>query len=338
MMIVTIRELARQLGVSPATVSLALNGNPKISEPTRRRVGTAAERLRYTPNYAAQSLSRGRAHRIDIAVPTVGGFVSGFLTMFLRGAHRCATTVDYRLSLSIVDREEELAGELIPLVASRAVDGIIVVNPGFGGPYQALDERRIPYVVLGRAAEETTVRVDSDNQRVGEDIAHHLRESGYASVLFLGSSGLTLTHDRLTGLRSVMGEKAVHFREAVGAAEAGYLSTQAAVVAGLRFDAVVATSDSIAAGALRALSEQGIAVPDAVGVVGMDNDLAPFLIPALTSVDFDPGELGFRAVDRLLRVMRGEAAPDVEIIGHRLIPRASTLKRATRVEPAVDRS
>jgi DNA-binding LacI/PurR family transcriptional regulator len=111
-----------------------------------------------------------------------------------------------------------------------------------------------------------------------------------------------------------------------------------AVIAGLRFDAVVATSDSIAAGALRALSEQGIAVPDAVGVVGMDNDLAPFLIPALTSVDFDPGELGFRAVDRLLRVMRGEAAPDVEIIGHRLIPRASTLKRATRVEPAVDRS
>lgn len=327
----TIRDIARQAGVSVSTASLALNGSARVAEATRHRVEAVAERLGYRPSRAARNLSLGRTHSIVVLDPAGGeALTGGFFARFVRGLHDAALERGYTLAISIVADESEALAQTDTLVQERWCDGVVVLNPSDNLDLLALlGERGFPHVVLGRDPRHDAPSVDNDNRAVGRDAARHLLGLGRRRLVLLdGPEAQTFARDRADGFRAALreaglepGPDAVRYTD--GGPDASEALVPELLAAGV--DGVVAVSDLQAIAVLRGLRRAGARVPDDVAVVGMNNDaLGDYVEPRLTTIDLDARALG-RAAARML--LGRIAAPDEpggrELVGHRLIQRES---------------
>lgn len=329
----TIRDIARHAGVAVSTASLALNGDARVREETRRRVLAAAEALSYHPMRAARSLSRGMTWSLHLLDPVRSGSLSsGFFARFVRGVHDVARQANYSVALSVLDDEAEAQALAERLVFERWTDGILLVNPSASRDIlERLVTSGFPFVVLGRAAVSHVLSVDNDNVRVAFDATTHLLDSGRAPVLFLdGPEHQTFAQDRAEGHRRAL--------EAAGApldrrlvrfvgrtADEARKEVAAVLREGLAFESVLAVSDAMAIGAMRALRDRGRRIPDDVAVMGMNNDdLTEYTDPTLSSVELNAYELGRRATGLLLGAIRGEvSAPTRRIVPHETVLRES---------------
>jgi len=333
----TIRDIARKAGVAVSTASLALNGDERVRTETRARVLEAAEALSYHPMRAARSLSRGITWSLHLLDPDSSGALSnGFFTRFVRGVHDTAQRHGYSVSLSILDNEAEASALARRLVQERWADGIILMNPSASpDTLEGLHEVGFPTVVLGRAPLPHTHSVDSDNVRVGFDATSYLLSRAPGPVLLLnGPRQQTFTRDREEGYLKAL-ERAGQaadpelMRSISGAAGDARQEVDRLLRAGVRFRSVLAVSDGMAVGAMRALREHGKRVPDEVAVMGMNNDdLAEYTDPRLSSVELNAYDLGGRATKLLLAAIggeQGEAQGDVQraLVPHRLALRES---------------
>lgn len=333
----TIRDIADRAGVSVSTASLALNGDARVRPATRERVLEAARELSYHPTHAAKSLSSGRAYAINVvnlAMPT--DLASGFFTRFVRGVHDAAEAARYTVTLSILGSRAEAGSVLERLVRERRTDGLVLMNPSeherLLGRLQA---QQVPHVLLGRSSGNELLSVDSDNVRLAFDATAHLLEQGCEALLLLaGPPHHTFTQERATGFRRALEQagrgdvdRAVLFFE--GGAEAARRVVEERLDGGAPFDGVVAVSDVLAIGALRALNERKIAVPARVALVGMnDDDLCEYVRPRLTSVNLDAYRLGREAAELLLEAIDNPPdAPVRRLIDHRLAVRESSSRK-----------
>ncbi len=329
----TIRDIARLAGVAVSTASLALNDDPRVRPTTRQAVLEVAEALDYHPMRAARSLSSGRTWSLHVLEPMRNGALSsGFFTRFVSGIHDTARAANYGVALSVLDDETEAEAVAERLIQERGTDGIVLMNPS-ASPLlvERLLASAFPFVVLGRSPVPSAPSVDNDNVRVAYDATRHLLATGKAPVLLLNGPGhQTFTHDRAEGHRRALrdaglGAEADLLRFIPGTAEAARLEVRHALDAGLAFRSVLAVSDGMAIGAMRALREGGRRVPDDVAVMGMNNDdVAEFTDPRLSSVELGAFELGCEATDLLLAAVRGEpAGTERRIVPHSLALRES---------------
>ena len=292
---------------------------------TREEVLRVAESLGYVRNLAAATLSSGRSWRIELVcdLDSIGG---GFFNDFLRGAHAVLHPAGYSLTLSALADPHEAATHLERLHAAGAIDAVLFTNPTV---HDHFPETPYPGVVLGRPAGGAAVpRVDSDNPRVGEDIARHLHALGHRRMRVLEPAGRTFAADRAAGMlatwRALGLDEGLIERVPVGQSAGGV----AAALADFAGSAVVTMSDSQAGRAVRALRARGLRVPEDVSVVGMNDDLAPLLEPSLTSVNFNAPLLGEAAARSLLAALSGREVPPVTLVPHLLVPRHSTAAAA----------
>ena len=311
-MAATIRDVAKKAGVSVSTASLALNGKPLVSPETRRKVLEAARELNYYPHTTAKNLADGRTRTLSLIIPVTLEHLfssAGFFAQLLRGMHRAVLERGYHLSLHIVESEEEAAEQIRTIVLSRSADGLLITNPTVWPPYLTeLKERILPFTFIGRPLEGGFPYVDNDNVAVGRLGVQHLAEKGHRRIAFLnGPSRFTFCLDRLEGYRQGLQAFGLLYDERLVwtsdlTEEHAYTTVVTALERGLEFTALLTTSDIQAVGALRALREQGISVPQDVAVMSVNNTaLTRYFSPSISTIDLHEEQLGYQAVQLLFQ-------------------------------------
>lgn len=325
----TIRDIARLAGVAVSTASLALNGDERVRPETRERIMAVAEELEYRPSHSARSLSSGRTWNLQLLNPAGhSGATSSFFGEFVRGVHSGADRHGYTLGLNLPENEEAALRLLDRLIGERRADGIILMNLSAGERLlEKLLESEFPHVLLGHSDRDSIMSVDSDNAAVARDAVTYLISSGRKNILFLNAPAEhAFAQERTAGYREAHGGRPITDELVVyGMTDAALArrATQERLSDGTVFDAVLASSDHVAIGAMRAIRDAGLAVPGNVAVMGINNDeIAEYTEPRLTSVELNPAGLGAEAARLLLQGIAGGESVRT-LVQHRLVKRES---------------
>ncbi|MFC7533846.1 LacI family DNA-binding transcriptional regulator [Actinoplanes sp. GCM10030250] len=327
---VTLRDVARLAGVSVATASKALNGQPQVRAETRARVVKAAEQLSFSPNTFAQSLITQRSGTVGLLTSDLEGRFSIPILMGAEDAFGSDQT-----SVFLCDARGDTIREKHHLRAllTRRVDGLIVVGarpdtrPSLG--------RDLPVPVVYAYApsdDPADLSLVTDNIGGGRLAVDHLIRCGRRRIAHItGDPGYGAAHDRARGALDRLAEENLElaggevwfgmWSEAWGRGATRMLLERCPDV-----DAIFAGSDEIARGVLDVLHEERIDVPGQVAVIGFDNwnILAVNARPPLTTVDLNLEQLGRIAAQRLSAAMEGNPGSGVETIAGRLVTREST--------------
>jgi LacI family transcriptional regulator, galactose operon repressor len=324
-------------GVSRTTVSLVLNERgDSIPEGTRRRVFDAARDLGYHPHHSARGLAGGHSQTLALVLRQTAEQVAGdaLLAETLRGVAAAARSAHFRVLVEPLSPGESAYGEL---VRSGRADGAVVSGPLFDDPELAdLVSDGFPIVIQGHQPGLEAPSVDVDNFASARVAVDHLIQLGHRRIACITNAPLiyTAASDRLAGYQAALAEAGLAADDelvAEGAFDAasGHRA-MAAILARTRFEAVFIASDVVALGALAALRDAGLRVPDDVSVIGFDDiPLALFFDPPLTTVHLPARELGVAAGTALLERVAGRPVPDRTLLPTELIVRASTAPSTT---------
>lgn len=340
---VTIKEVARQAGVSVATVSRVVNEKGPVREDTRRRIRGVVERLRYAPHGAARSLITRKTHTLGVLLPDLFG---EFFSELIRGIDRAARRRGYHLLVSGSHGDRTETQTMLRAIRGR-VDGLIALSPDLDA--RAFEENLpagFPVVLLnGDVSKSRCDSIRVDNYGGALAMMRHLIRLGHRRVAFVtGPAGNHDAAERLRGYRDALGRQAGpralefpgDFRE-----EAGYRAAPRILGARPRPTAVFAANDAMAIGLLCAFRERHVRVPEDMALAGFDDiPIARFITPSLTTVRFPIAELGSFATARLLHSLNGGGEPRrrEEVLPTTLVVRSScgsrpeTRRHASEIE------
>lgn len=313
-----IREVARQSGVSIATVSRVFNNEASVSPETRQRVLECAAALGYEPSPLGRNLVTGRSYLMGLIMPNISFPLYGLM---LNGAEDFLAGHGMRVLLasSHDDLQTELgaAGHLL----RYAVDGGIVINSLAG---EALPrQRQAPWVHVAPEQAGLPWRVELDNEAGGRLAAEELLRGGGRDLAFVAGYGRE-SADRERGFAGALRERGLAYRRVAGdySVESGEAAAHTLLDGPL--DGVFAAGDLMAAGVLRALRAAGRRVPDDVAVIGFDDTpLAALLYPPLSSIRQPAYEMGAAAAALAVHLLSGAAGEPVTL-QPQLIRRDST--------------
>jgi DNA-binding LacI/PurR family transcriptional regulator len=339
--IATLDGVAREAGVSRATVSRVVNGSPKVSPDVRRAVERAVLRLGYVPNSAARSLVTRRSESVGLIItePANRLFEDPFFPRLLRGISAELSARNLQLVL-LMPEDSDAEQRLERYLAAGHVDGVLLVSLHGADPLPAhLQARGVPMVVGGRPPGGVAASyVDVDNREAARSAVRHLAALGRQQIATItGPLDMGAGADRLEGYIDGLSElgRARDDRliaEADFTYEGGAAAMRRLLEAAPDLDAVFVASDLMAAGALNVLRTAGRAVPGDVAVVGFDDSpLAAATEPPLTSVRQPIEEMGRELVRLLVASIEDAKRPARRVLlSTDLIQRASSGGGRTR--------
>lgn len=286
---VNLRRLADVLGLSPTTVSRALNGFPEVSEVTRARVVEAARRLNYRPSASAASLATGKAHAIGHVV-TLGEhmMINPHFTDFLAGAGEVYAQYGYEMLLRVAAAREEEADIYRDLVSRGRVDGVVVHGPLNDDPrVPLLRSLGLPFVVHGRCGENAGDYswLDVNNRRAFRRATEFLADLGHRRIgLINGIEAMNFAFRRRLGYEAGLAARGIELDPALIFSEDmvepyGYRATRQMLLSERPPTALLAASVLPGMGAVRALAEAGLRPGADVSIIVFDDCLS-FLQPA----------------------------------------------------------
>lgn len=327
----TIRDVAREAGVSVASASRALNGHDNVTSDTRLRVEKAAKTLNYVPHWGARSLTRRTSDAIGVVLPDL---IGEYFSELVRGIDRVAHAHGKQLLLSNMHGNPHEAAHAVRAMRGR-VDGLLVMTPD-AGLDRLLDalSPKLPAVLL--QCHEPAPGIGSvgiDNEGAARTMTRHLVARGYRRIAFV--SGPRHNRDsmaRQAGFRAALIEETGErdpivipgdFSEGSGADAARLL-----IAGRLKVDAIFCANDMMAVGCCGVLADAGIAIGETIGIAGFDDiPIAHYIAPALTTMNVRIDELGAMATQKLLGVMTGATRGDQPtILSPQLVIRASTAR------------
>lgn len=302
-------DLANIAGVSAITVSRALRNSPLVTEKTRAKVRAIAEEQGYRLNISARNLRLRRSYSVAVVVemtPAKNRPMSDPYPLdLLGGITQELTTAGYSVLLT--------SKQLIDTAPVQSADGMILLGQGpHGEAVQALQRTGLPLVVWGAPdVHHPCILVGSDNRAGGASVAQHFLSKGCKRLVFLGDIDHAEILERYTGFAETLGPLGQAVRVIAPQAftfEAGYDSMLALIdEKGTAFDGVFAASDLLAMGAIRALNERQVSVPEQVSVVGYDDTpAAATFVPPLTSVHQYLREGGVLLARKILGLIQGD--------------------------------
>ncbi|MBE1160328.1 substrate-binding domain-containing protein [Dyella acidiphila] len=331
-------DIAHLTGVSQSTVSRALRGSPLVSEETRQRIKAAAEQLNYKVDKNASNLRSQHSGTLALLLfedPTADdSHINPFFLSMLGSITRACAQRGYDLLISFQQLSYDWHADYAD---TKKADGIILL--GYGD-YLAYRDKLEKLAAQGTRSirwgavlpDQPDVSIGCDNLQGGHAVTAHLLEQGCRRIAFLGdaSSHYPEFFERYRGYVAALQEAGLTAEAALqvdaneSTEEAGYNAMAVLLERGTAFDAVFAASDLIAIGAMRALANRGIKVPDQVAVAGFDDiPMARFLNPPLTTVLQDTKLAGETLVDNLLRLIRNESV-ETRLLPVRLVVRRSS--------------
>lgn len=310
----TILEVAKRAGVSKATVSRVLSGNGYVSQETRDKVMQAVSETDFRPNLLARNLSIKSTQTIGLVVTNTlysGDYFSELMS------HSARMLEQQGRQLILADGKHSAAQEraAIDFLLDLRCDGIIIY-PRFlsvDEMDEIIAQHKQPVLVVNRRLRQHhSYCVYADQKLIGAMAVKSLIDLGHRDIGFItGSLDSPTGKERLAGYKAALEEQGIPLRDALIAegnwhAQSGAQAAEALVASGCAFSALVASNDEMALGAIRYLSTANISVPTQVSVLGFDNiPLAPFTIPALSSVKIPVTEMIQEAIARLLAMLDG---------------------------------
>ena len=301
---VTIKDVAREANVSVATVSRVLNGSGPVSAETQRRIREVAGRLRYVPHGGARSLITSRTETLGVLLPDLYG---EFFSEVIRGMDETAQRHGFHLIISRSHATKHGLETAMRAMRGR-VDGVVAMSPDLDGDSLLNLPSTLPVVLLcsvSRGDELDSLTID--NCRGARAMVKHLISLGHKRIAII--KGAPRNYDaaeRLRGYRQALKDAGLKSERALepegGFTEAGgYAAALQLLELVSRPTAIFAANDSMAIGALSALRESGVRIPEEMAVAGFDDiPLARYMDPRLTSVKVPICDLGARAVEMLL--------------------------------------
>lgn len=332
----SLSELARHLGLSPATVSRALSQHEAIAKKTRERVAIAAQEMGYVPNRAAQALASGRSGFVGFLLPMRGrGLADPFLGEFVSALTEGFAAKQVELLLSAVPRNGSELRHLEHLVTSGRVDGIVLSRiEQDDARVASLRERGVPFVAHGRiGADETGYSwLDTDGETAFAEAFALLYAQGHRRFGLLSlDEPLTFRHKREAGFTrafAAQGDPALSLRQVSCPRydTEGRARAIAETLAGPdRPTAILAVSDGLALDLMAAAQAAGLRVPDDLSVIGFDNmPSAAHVTPGLTTFDARISDCATQLAEMLLaRIAAPKAPHDTRLLRPQLVLRQS---------------
>jgi LacI family transcriptional regulator len=312
-MSVTIREVASRAGVSIATVSRVFNNSDPVDVGTRERVKKAASELRYVPNVLGRSLSMRRTDSIGLLLPDLFG---EFFSEVIRGCDQTAQQNNFHLLVSSSHNNRQEIESALRMMRGR-VDGLIIMSPHIDA--SALNEnlpRTLPVVLLNCHVDGNDFdSVNIDNRGGVYQMVKHLLSHGHTRIGILkGTEHNIDAAERLRGYREAIAGSSASVSPALEvpgdfSEASGYDAARNLLSQNPRPTAVVASNDSMAIGALSAIRELGLRVPEDIALVGFDDiPVAAFISPALTTVNVDIDGLGVTAIRQVIHAVKNRNA------------------------------
>ena len=332
-MSVTIKDIAKRAGVSHTTVSRALRNHPAIAEKTKVRIQQLAREMNYVPNTSARELKTKQSKILGVLVTRID---DPFFGEVIQGIEDAITPEGYSLFLAVSNQKLEREKEIIQLMSERRVDGIIICSTSVHKEHQAiLDRLNVTSVTVNNQAQsEFGHAVAHDDVRGAKAVTQHLVDSGYKRIGFLGNalSGKTM-QDRYDGYAQTLQENGVTVDESLvahsvnGEIENGRLATLPLLDLPTPPNAIVCHNDLIAIGAMQAVQQRGLSVPNDIAITGFDDVLsAAYVSPPLTTYRQPKFELGHEAAKMMLTLLRSQTQlpPQRIQLQGKLIVRGST--------------
>lgn len=325
----TIRDIAKLAGVSYQTVSLVINNKPGVSEKTRLEIMRLMNDLEYHPNRAAQMLTTRRSNTLELIIVDV--FYGGGLASSTKTMARTAKQAGYNLLVSETDQAG--LAKSVENARARMVDGIALYAPRL-----RLEDDRMLQLMQGMPFVRRDYLPGSRLAWVGFDQVHasrlaveHLLSLGHTQIAAIPPvSAMHNGYWRNLSIRKVLAEHGLSLgpvAEGDYSISSGYEAARLIVASGQPFTALIAGTDGMAFGALRALREHGLHIPEDVSVVGFDNaELSVYTEPALTTVEFKFSQQDELAVRYLLEMI---ANPETEL-RHQILMPSLVIRESTR--------
>lgn len=313
---ITIKDIAKEAGVSIATVSLVLNEKDKhITEATRQRVKDAMKKYNYIPNAMAGSLVTRKTGIIGLILPDI---TNPFFPGIARGAEDRANEEGYSIIFCNTDDKIEVEEKYIESLTSKMVDGIIIAHSSNSERLSDVLERcQIPIILIDRDFDSKNVegKVLVNNRDAAFNAITYMVEKGYRKIAYLSGSLKTKTAmDRLRGYKEALMENNISFDDKLVKygqyrAEWGKKGIEELFQEETDFDAVFCGNDLIAIGAMKEVLRSGFRVPEDIGIMGFDDIyMSQMVEPELTTVKQPNYEMGYQAVNILIQHLREKQA------------------------------
>ena len=330
----TIKDIAEQSKVSLSTVSLVLNGNPRISAATRDRVHQTIERLGYQPNRMARALAWRHTRTLGILMPQLKhGFADVYFGEIVSGIYDKACKLGYKILLEVARTEFVQNKEYLQLYDQKFVDGILFIGANARHHFLSdfADGTR-PLLMVNNYSKQCDLNYVVSNYRYGAwQAVQHLIKLGHRRIGFIGGglNEIQTSHDIFESFKEVLAERKIELDPALVAD--GLLTEEGGMKAAetlLRHDpqltAFFALNDKMALGAMKTLSELGLRVPQDIAVVGFDDiPQASYAIPGLTTVHQPLYEIGKQSCERLIELIHGKTERVQEVVPIYLVVRES---------------
>lgn len=333
----TIRDVASLAGVSPATVSRVLNNKPVKSQ-TKERIEQAIKKLDYYPNVLAQNFVHNISYHIGVTMTEREGLtaVDQFNSVLLQGILGIAKSKNYSVTLIPLSGIDDKGNLLVDMFRKNAIDGAIILDPGDNlNLFFEILKHSIPAVVIGRIPNNLPIpTVDTDNVEGIYLVAKHLINLGHKKIAyFSGPLNYIASQDRYAGYQKALAESGIAFDpnlviESESNFEGGYRGLLEFLNKNLEATAICAFNDAMAIGAIKALQDNKISVPDEIAVVGHDDlPVGAMIHPALTTIHSPIEQMGEEATKMLFKKIEEPGEPERKILSVNLKVRQSCCKK-----------
>ncbi|WP_090667871.1 catabolite control protein A [Paenibacillus tianmuensis] len=335
---VTIYDVAREAGVSMATVSRVVNNNPNVKPQTRKKVFEAIERLGYRPNAVARGLASKKTTTVGVVIPDISNSI---FSEVARGIEDIANMYHYNIILSNADKKKEKEIRVINTLLEKQVDGLLFMGGAITEEHiQAFNTSSVPVVLCATADEQRTIpSVDIDHEKAAFDAVNVLLENGHRDIAMISGTLQDPANGfaRYQGYKKALEAANIPLREELVRIgnyryESGLEVTKYFLELDNRPTAIFAATDEMAIGAIHTLQDSGLKVPEDMSVISVDNiRMASMVRPLLTTVAQPMYDIGAVAMRLLTKLMNKETKDASElsqvILPHEVLYRNSVAHR-----------
>jgi LacI family transcriptional regulator len=337
-MTIRMKDIAKDLGISQATVSKVLREHPDIGEKTRQRVLERVKELDYQPNSLARSLVTGRSYLIGLVAPSL---LHPFFAQIARALSDVIRDKGYSLIVSSSEEDPELEKEEISRLLARRLDALVVASSGANiEQFQRMDSKARPYVLIDRDLTGLAANfVGVNDEKVGWLATEHLIDIGCRRVAHIQGRDNSTGVGRVEGYRRALHRRGIPYSEDyvvrsyhtdTETTSQGAMAMRLLLERDPKPDGVFCFNDPLAIGAMSTILEAGLRIPEDIALIGCGNlPNNPWLRVPLSSIDQQSQMIGQRAAELVLSLIESKQVPRAQtiILEPTLVVRSSTQRK-----------